>query len=284
MILVTSANGKIGADSVAALVAAGLPVRAFVRTGAVPKPELRGAEIFEGDLFAKSSIEEAMVGVDAVFHISPPHHSGEFALGQSVIDAAVSAHAERVVLLSAIHPMLDALPSHRMKRMVEEYLVDSGLPYTILQPTMFMQNTDLQKVLETDVLGVPYSAEMPMSFVDRKDVAAIGAKVLSEPGHKRATYELIGTEPTSFSEAAAILSEYVGRQIVARQVPLRIVLASFPRDTAEQRYAANDFERMFSYYNRYGLTGNSNVLRWLLGRNPGSLLEYFARAAVVKGA
>ncbi len=277
MILVTSANGKIGGDSVAALVAAGLPVRAFVRTGAVPKPELQGAEIFEGDLFAKSSIEEAMVGVNAVLHISPPHHSGEFALGQSVIDAAVSVHAERVVLLSAIHPMLNALPSHRMKRMVEEYLVDSGLPYTILQPTMFMQNTDLQKVLETEILGVPYCVDMPMSFVDRKEVAEIAAKVLGQSGHLYASYELIGTKPTSFSEVASVLSEHVGRRIVARQVPLRIVLAAFAYDTAEQRYAAGDFERMFSYYNRHGLTGNSNVLRWLLGRTPVGFRDYFAR-------
>ena len=278
MILVTSANGKLGSDVVAAIRKIGLPVRAFVRPGRAIKGELLGAEILEGDLFDRNMVFRATRGVEAIFHISPPHHAGEFALGQLVIDAANAAGVRRVVYLSAIHPMLSALPGHRMKSLVEEYLVDAGLEYTILQPTMFMQNTDLQRAMVSGVLGVPYSPFMPMSFVDRLDVAEISAKVLQEPGHLRATYPLIGTEPTTFSEMAGILAQLSGNIVQAKQVPLEVVLFAFPRDTAEQRYTADTFERMFSYYNRHGLTGNSNVLRWLLGREPTDLRSYLSRS------
>ena len=151
-----------------ALLAAELPVRAFVHAGSVPGPHIAGAEMFEGDLFDRNSLRCAMQGVRSVFHIAPPHHSGEFALGQMVIDAAGTAQVGHFVYLSAIHSMLEALPAHRMKRMVEEYLIDSSLPYTILQPTFVMQNLDLARVLATGILPVPYSVTMRCrSLIDR---------------------------------------------------------------------------------------------------------------------
>ena len=169
-----------------------------------------------------------------------------------------------------------------MKRLVEEYLIDAAIPYTVLQPTMFMQNIDPMRALRTGVLSVPYSVDMPMSFVMQRDVAAVAVKTLGGEGHLRATYPLVGTAPTTFNEVAKIRAEGSGTPVVSKQVAAEVILASFPRETTEQRYTFDTFERMFSYYNRHGLTGNSNVLRWLLDRHPTGLSEHFKNALAAK--
>jgi hypothetical protein len=47
-------------------------------------------------------------------------------------------------------------------------------------------------------------------------------------------------------------------------------------------FTSDALERMFVYYNRHGLTGNSNVLGWLLGRKPTDVPEYVRRASAEK--
>ena len=41
--------------------------------------------------------------------------------------------------------------------------------------------------------------------------------------------------------------------------------------------SANALHRLFGYYDRYGITGNANVLGWLLGHPPGSFAAYCRR-------
>ena len=47
-------------------------------------------------------------------------------------------------------------------------------------------------------------------------------------------------------------------------------------------FTSDAFERMFVYHNRHGLTGNPNVLGWLLGRRPTNFPEYLRRAIAEK--
>ena len=109
MILVTSANGNVDSDMVAALLEAGHTVRAFVRPRTSTKAALRGATIFEGDLFDRTALKRSMQGIRCTVHISPPHHAGEFALGQAVVNAAAEAGSNasscspRSILCSALY-------------------------------------------------------------------------------------------------------------------------------------------------------------------------------------
>jgi hypothetical protein len=47
-------------------------------------------------------------------------------------------------------------------------------------------------------------------------------------------------------------------------------------------FTSDAFERMLVYYNGHGLTVNSNVLGWLLGRKPTDFPEYIRRASAEK--
>jgi uncharacterized protein YbjT (DUF2867 family) len=164
-----------------------------------------------------------------------------------------------------------------MKLLVQQYLIDSGVPFTILQPTILMQNTFLAEVLSSGILSVPYSIDRPMSFVDRRDVAEAAAIVLSGDEHFRATYELVGTRPITARELAKLISQECGRSIEAKRIPADAIIDRLPRTSVIDTFTSDAFERMFAYYNRHGLTGNSNVLGWLLERKPTEYPEYLRR-------
>jgi len=278
VILVTSANGHIGKEVVNILRTRGMKVRAFVRKTEHGQEDKSGVlEYFKGDLFDRESLRRAFAGIDRVMHIAPPHIPGEFAIGQTMIELSGEHHVKHFALLSAIHPFIDALPAHRMKLLVQQYLIDSGIPFTILQPTVLMQDTSIAEVLRSGILSVPYSLDQPMSFVDRRDVAEAASIVLSDDEHFRATYELVGTDPITARELAGLISKESGLSVEAEEISASVIIDRLSRTSVIDTFTSDAFERMFVYYNRHGLTGNSNVLGWLLGRKPTDFPEYLRR-------
>jgi uncharacterized protein YbjT (DUF2867 family) len=159
-------------------------------------------------------------------------------------------------------------------------LFESGLRYTILQPTAYMQNVLAywSQILEHGVYPVPYAVETRLSMVDLEDVAKAAAIVLTEPGHTGATYELVGEEAMTQVEATEVLSRQLGRPVRAEVVPL---------DVWEQRaraaglgdYRTETLIKMFRYYERYGFWGNPRVLGWLLRRPPTTFAAFVERTA-----
>ncbi len=278
-ILVTGAGGKTGRHVIEALLARGARVRAWVRA-----PERAGAwralgvETVAGDMMDAARWPEALAGVDAVYHIAPNMFPREFDLGRLAIDAAARAGIRYFVYHSVLHPQTEAMPHHWWKLRVEEYLFTSGLPFTILQPTAYMQNLLIQmpSILQNGVLRQPYAPEARISLVDLRDVAEAAAIVLLEPGHEAATYELVGAPPLSQHEAAAILARSLHRPVRAEAIPRDIWASQAP---GLSDYARATLLKMFEYYEKHGLAGNPNALRWLLGREPRSLDAWAREAA-----
>ena len=278
MILVTSANGHVGVKIVKALASRNLPVRAFGRAGDVDHDQkLSEVDYLDGDFFDPPTLRRAFNDVDQVFHIGPPENPGELAIGQAMIDLAAEFKVCQFVFFSVIHPYIAALAHHRMKLLVQQYLVDSGVPYTILQPTIFLQTAGIEKGLQGGTWTVPYSVDIPMSYVDLDDVAEAAIVILTEAKHLRATYELVGTDPFSIREMAAFISKETGHEIKAEAVSPDSIINHLPRTSVAEAYQADDLEHMMVYYNRHGLTGNSYVLESLLKRKPNTLLDYLKK-------
>ncbi len=275
MILVTGAGGKTGRSVVRALTRRGARVRGLVHRP-VDLPELD--EMVVGDMRAPAVVQSAMQGVRAVYHICPNMSQDEVAIGRLMLTAACTAGIEHFVYHSVLHPQVEAMPHHWQKMRVEEMLFESGLNFTILQPTAYMQNilAHRHKILTDGVYPVPYPVDARLSLVDLEDVGEAAAIILTEPGHTGATYELVGTEPVSQVEVAAVLEKVVGRPVRAVQVSLTEWEAR-ARQTGLGNYQIDTLVKMFRYYERFGLVGNPNVLAWLLGRPPQSLANFVRR-------
>jgi uncharacterized protein YbjT (DUF2867 family) len=235
-------------------------------------------EIIVGDLLDGEAMQRAMDGVRAVYHMAPNVSPDEFPMGQTVIRAAESAGVERLVFHSVLHPHIEAMPHHWQKARVEERLFASGLAFTILQPTVYMQNlaSAWDPIFAEGRYVVPYSPGTRLSLVDLEDVAQAAARVLTEPGHTGATIELVGTPGISPREIAEVLSTELGRRVTPEVVPLE-AWARSARASGLGEHQVSALTRMFAYYNDHGLTGNPQALTAVLGRQPTSFPAFVRR-------
>jgi NAD(P)H dehydrogenase (quinone) len=280
MILVTGAAGKTGRSIIQSISKSKGSVRALVhRPDQVSALRSLGVDdVLVGDLCNKVFIDRAVQGVRAIYHMAPNISPDEEFIGRTIIAAAQSANVEHFVFHSVLHPRIEAMPHHWQKLRVEELLVESGLAFTILQPTVYMQNVLAywDVILQSGIYPLPYSPETRLSLVDLEDVAQVAAMVLAESGHHGATYELVGAPALSQTEVAELLSEQLGRPVAATVVPLGV----WERDARASGlgdYQVVTLIKMFSYYERCGFAGNANTLTQLLRRQPASLEDFVRR-------
>ncbi len=280
MILVTGAAGKTGRAVIRALAARGETVRALIhRPAQVSAVQAAGAaEVVSGDMRQPSALAQAMQGVVAVYHICPNMSPDEFAMGRIAINAAVGAGVRRFVFHSVLHPQVEAMPHHWQKMRIEEYLFQSGLAYTILQPAAYMQNVLVhwEQIVEAGIYPVPYAVETRLGMVDLTDVAKVAAIVLTEAGHEGATYELATTETFSQAELASLMAAQLGRTVRAEAVSVETWKAQ-ARAAGLGHYQLETLVKMFRYYERYGFVGNGQVLAGLLAHPPTTFTAFFKR-------
>jgi uncharacterized protein YbjT (DUF2867 family) len=277
MILITGAAGKTGKAITQALVAQGESVRALVyRDEYIQTLESLGAEdIIVGDMSDYSSVGHAFSGIRAIYHICPNMSPDETMIGRNVIDAAKAAGDPHFVYHSVLHPQTESMPHHWQKLRVEEMLIESGLPFTILQPTAYVQNilAHWKMIREQGIFPVPYSVEARSSLVDLNDVAQVAADVLTSAGHFGATYELVGTESISQVEIAEVLGDKLGQPVKAQEITHEDWKQT-ARASGLGDYQLDALIEMFKFYGQHGFAGNTNILRWLLGREPTSFEEF----------
>lgn len=277
MILVTGAAGKTGQAIIQVLANRGADVRALVyRAEYIKQVEVIGSrEGFVGDLQDEAALTQAARGCYAIYHICPNMHPAEINIGRRVIAAAGQAGVQQFVYHSVLHPQVEAMPHHWHKMRVEEMLFELGLDFTILQPAAYMQNIlgGWPAIVSQGVYRVPYPIDTRLSVVDLTDVANVAAKVLTEPGHTGATYELAGPENPSQNEVALLLSDLLGHPIDAEQITIE-AWTEGAKKAGLGTYQIETLVKMFRYYERYNFEGNANVLGWLLGRPPTTLRTF----------
>ena len=256
MILVIGGRSKIGGALIGELLDRGQQVRALVRAGEPAGGLAAGAEAVTGDLADEGSLVTAMDGIEKVFLLSSPHAD---AVGwhRNAIDAARRTQVQLLVrssILGADRPSpAEFISAHTT---CDRYLAESGLPHVIVRPNLFLQNIPEWTISSIDASGTFYvdAGEARISMVDTRDVAAVAAVVLTEPGHNGAQYDITGPEALSYTDVAARLTSATGRQIT---------YASAPDDAVRQallgaglnEWFANALVGLYQDYRRSGTDG-----------------------------
>lgn len=125
----------------------------------------------------------AFDGVDRLFLVRPPAISDTRRHVNPAIDAARPAGVRHVVLLSLLGAEKNPILPHRR---IEQHLEAAGPAWTFLRAGFVMQNlstTHRPEIRDEGVIAVP-AGRGKTSFVDARDIAAAGAIVLAEPGHR----------------------------------------------------------------------------------------------------
>ena len=279
MILITGAGGKTGRAFLRQLVHQSQAVRTLVRREAqvAVLQEIGATEVLVADMLDPATMEPAFGGVTAIYHIPPNVHPREELIGEIAIDLAKQYRVEHFVYHSVLRPYIRSMPHHIQKARVEERLFTSGIPFTILQPAAYMQNTlpGLDTARDTGVFSVPYPVDTPMGMVDLDEVAEVGADVLANPAHFGATYELSAGEILTPTHIAQHMEAALGKGMKAEEMDLK----TWQRE-AEQAgmsgYQVETLLKMFRYYAEYGFWGNPITLSALLGRTPKTYAEFLA--------
>lgn len=278
-ILVTGAAGKTGKNIIKSLINKGVEVNAIVHRMEQREmiQSLGVSNVAVGDIGDQQWMQKQLSNIEAFYLIISNMNPDEVKLAGGIINSAVNLKLKKFVYHSVLYPQTSSMPHHWQKLLVEETLIKSGLDYTILQPTAYMQNIlGYAGDIAHGFYPMPYPVSSFTTLVDLVDVACVAAKVLTETGHSFATYQLVGTPPITQVDIAEELSQHLKRDIIAREIKIADWLE---QDNVKimSEYSRNTLRLMFEYYANYGLCGNTNVLSFLLGREPTSLKEFLSR-------
>jgi uncharacterized protein YbjT (DUF2867 family) len=282
MILVTAANGNQGKLLVPRLLAAGVSFRACVRSDSSAQAlrDTGVTDVVVGDITDANVLERAMHGVEKVYHIGPTLDPKEKELGFAAVDAARAAGVKHFVFSSVLHAITTDLVQHEIKRDIEEYLLSSGLEFTILQPSNYMLPMRLRPVFEKGIFYLTSALDRYQSLVDLHDVTEVVATVLADSEHHAgATYELVAPGRYTAYEIATIIGEVVGREIPAERIDPDIFIKQYLGidNLNESSYQVRAARAISARYSSHDFIGNPNVLTWLLGRKPTTYREFVQR-------
>ena len=171
-----------------------------------------GAQPRAFDLRDRSGWAHALAGVDRVVLIRPATITDVARTLIPFIDTAMDSGVRQLVFVTQPGPLFD---THSPQHLVEQYLKRTRAPYTLLRPTLFLQN--LTEGLHDDIrrrneIVLPTGGAR-VAFVDARDVGRVAARVLTEPGHLRRSYHLAGESAFGYREVAELLSGELGRDI-----------------------------------------------------------------------
>ena len=280
MILITGANGKTGKAILTELVRRGHMVRCLVHRDA-QSPDLLAlgaVDVVCGDMILPEIALKAADGVETIYHICPNMHPDEAVVGRVMLAAANDRKVSSFIFHSVLHPQITKMRHHWNKLLVEQEIFTSGISYSIIQPTAYMQNLLAYWPMMTKdgVYAPPYSQQTQLGLVDLMDVAEAAVKIILQPEFRGGIFELVGTPAYSQEEVAEIIGTRIGKRIQTSGAS-RLDWEGNARRGQMPEYTIQTLIAMFDYYAKYGMGGSSMVLEWILGRKPTSLEQFVDR-------
>lgn len=231
-VLIVGATGTLGRQIARRALDEGHQVRCLVR-GFQRAAFLKewGAELVLGNLCLPDTLEPALKDIDAVIDAATSRPTdaiwevdweGKVAL----IQAAHAAGVKRFIFFS----ILDAeqfphVPLMNVKHCTEEFLKASGLNYTILRPSGFLQGLIGQyaiPILEKQAVWVTGESS-PIAYMDTLDIAKFAIAALTRPETEYQSFPVVGTRAWGTREIIQVCERLSGQEAKVTQVPLGVI-------------------------------------------------------------
>jgi uncharacterized protein YbjT (DUF2867 family) len=241
MILVAGSTGLLGSEIVRQLREQNRSVRALVRTTSDPDKvaclKALGATIVEGDLTDRASLATACRGSETVITtvtttmsqtpgdtIPRVDHAGQI----NLVDAARTEGVSNYIYTSYSGNITSDCPLTTAKRTVEQRVIDSGMDYTILRPSYFME------VWLSPMVGFNFSESKatlygdgtnPISWISLVDVARVAVMAVASPVARNMILELGGPDQLSPNDVVKIFEQVTGQSFQVEYVPVEALQA-----------------------------------------------------------
>lgn len=264
-ILIVGATGQLGFTICQKLIDSGTGHSVFAshrkssNTSALR--ELSGIQTRLLDLSDSKTFASSLQGIDAVIitanTATPSQKSDSFKdvdekgiIG--LIDAAKTANVKQIIYVSALpfEKGDDKVPLSQSKRAVEKHLKSSGLNYTIIQPTAFMEvyfpffgstvplrglkvstvnrpfkfsnnffagiKNDIEQKNKFNVIG---KGDKKNAYISIENVADYCIAAIDNPKASKNTLQIGGPEPMTPLEVKEIFEELYGKQLKVKATP-----------------------------------------------------------------
>lgn len=236
---------------------------------------LPDVEVVEMDFRDQNSLHAAFTHVDKVFMVTP-FTNDQVEMAKTLVDEARKTGVKHIVKLSVLGADAEQeLQLCRWHREIEEYIINSGIAYTFLRPSSFMQNYSNFDATSIQKEGRFYhpTGSGRVSCIDVRDIASVAVEALIGTGHEGKIYELTGPEALSNQEVAGIISEVTGKQVEFVDVPEDAAKSAMLQHHMPEWMvnAMMELERSYKE-NKYSET--TDTVQQLTGRPPHSFRQF----------
>jgi uncharacterized protein YbjT (DUF2867 family) len=259
MFVVLGATGHTGSVVAETLLARKQPVRVVVRSadkGASWKA--KGAEVAIASLDDVPALTKAFQGAVGLYLLVPPNYGATAWLAaqrqrmDQAAEAVKTSGISHVVFLSSIGGQIpEGTGPIRAARYGEQKLATVAQNLTILRPCYFMENwaPGIGMARGQGVLLTFIAPEGKIPMISTKDIGRVGAEYLITGGKGKQIVELAGPEEYSPGQAAATLSQILGKAVSAQLAPLSTVVPTFT-SLGFSDEAAKLFEEMYTSFSK----------------------------------
>jgi uncharacterized protein YbjT (DUF2867 family) len=218
-ILLTGVSGNVGCAVVDYLKNKNICFLAGVRNVKKSKQQDDSIEYIHFDFEDANTYDTALKGATKVFLVRPPQLTDVKGIFDQFIQKCKTSGVKQIVFLSLLGAEKNPFPPHHK---IEKSILESGVPYTFIRPSFFMQNlstTHAEDIKGRNDLFIP-SGKAKISFIDTRDIGEIIGRTLTEKGHENKAYSITGSEAITYFKVADSMTRILGRKITYSNPPL----------------------------------------------------------------
>jgi NAD(P)H dehydrogenase (quinone) len=242
-IVITGATGQLGRLVVEALLNRNVPAEQIVAAGRnlakIADFAERGVQVRAIDYNDAASLHQAFKGAEKVLLVSGSEPGQRIEQHRNAIDAAKEAGVGLVAYTSIANADTTGMQLAAEHQATEQALRDSGVPFTLLRNSWYLENYTDQLAVQLQYGAVLGSAgDGRVSAATRADYAQAAAEVLLRDGQAGKVYELGGDEPFTLSDLAGEVSAATGTPVKYQDLPVEQYTQALVDAGLPEAYAA----------------------------------------------
>jgi NADH dehydrogenase len=230
-VTITGAFSYTGKYVARRLLDRGYSVRTLTGHPGRVNPFGQAVEAFPYDFDRPDQLRKTLLGTSTLINtywVRFPREESTFEAAvrntRKLIDAAKDAGVERIVHVSIANPSAESpLGYYRGKAELEQAVLDSGLSYVIVRPTVIFGDEDILInniawfLRRFPLFGIPGDGRYRIRPIFVEDMARIMAKAVDETGN--AVMDAVGPETYTFEELVRLIASSIGRSVRFVHVP-----------------------------------------------------------------
>ena len=231
MIVLTTPTGAIGRQVLARLLGTGARIRVIARDPSqLPAAARDRVDVVPGSHGDAAVVGDAFAGADTVFWVVPPNprapsvDAAYVGFTRPACDALRRHGVRRVVGVSALGRGVTAhagLVSASLA--VDDLIAATGVAHRALTMPSFMDNVlrQVEPIATRGLFVSPIAGDRPVPMCATRDIADVAARLLLDPAWTgQASVPVLGPADLSFEDAAATMTDVLGKPVRFQQIPL----------------------------------------------------------------